>query len=336
MPNENSDYLTQSDSELDADEMLNELDQISKGLNTKANNIIKSRKRPRHSKTTPPISQKRKSSARNVNLNATKSTVKEATAANDHSMAHEPWEQVMLEIKSMREDFQKTLKDLSSEVQMLKDAITQKDHTIKALKKHISARDDYILNLEERVDKLERDANDDTAIVSSPYFKSKTLIESVNIVSQATAIPMNDLKVDSYWRKFGENGDQLIVKFYQNGLKNDLFKAVRGNRTNELFISEFLSAKNNDIHYAARQHKKTHKNIHSVFTYKGQVYVRATKTSTPVFIKRVYDLEKFLPESPHSSTLSSPPAHLRPTVNFDPATPPPPLTNQSDHAKVSE
>ena len=307
-------FVTESDSDIpNTNDLAHEVDQIAEKLNKKAENIIKNRKRRRVSNPSPRIHS---TSAKNVKLPSVAG--EQPTVNNMWSMVMEKFTTMTDEIRAMREDLNESLTNsaiVANEVQNLKNLILKKDEAIEELQKSISTRDKTITSLEARVDQLERDAISDSMILTSSNFIGKDLEENRRHVSAITGLPVKDLEDRSEWTKFGQNGDQVIVKVQRSDIKATIFHEVRNRRQFQCYVSELLTPKNDALFYEARKFKKTHKNIHSVFTYKGQIYVRQTQNANPILIKQIQNLDRFLP-----STATRPPL-----PRFDPTTPPPPI-----------
>ena len=115
---------------------------------------------------------------------------------------------------------------------------------------------------------------------------------------------MQEFITESYWRKFGQNGDQVMAKFndHTRHIKDDFFERIRGNRSNNCYISEFFTPRNNAIFYEARKLKKANRNIHSVFTFRGQVYLKLSQNSDGILIRQVSDLRQYILPAPSSLT----------------------------------
>ena len=85
----------------------------------------------------------------------------------------------------------------------------------------------------------------------------------------------------------------MILRTTYSDIKNKLFNEIRGKRRGNCFISELLTAKNNQLFYEARKLKKEQKKIYSAYTFKGQVYIKPNSESYPVLIRDSNDLLKF-------------------------------------------
>ena len=81
-------------------------------------------------------------------------------------------------------------------------------------------------------------------------------------------------------------------------IKDDFFERIRGNRSNNCYISEFFTPRNNAIFYEARKLKKANRNIHSVFTFRGQVYLKLSQNSDGILIRQVSDLRQYILPAP--------------------------------------
>ena len=328
----------------------NELDKVAKTLNHKASLLINaSRKRGRgtkkSSRVTPP--KKRTKAVRKIKTPAENSSVPNEAPADSSPeppancstkspplpesrvpSKSEPSTGEILgvivsmceEMKSMREDFQKSMTSL-------KNAISEKNNTIEQLKSTISERDEVIEALESRIDRIERDELADRVIISSPFFKSKSLRENLNYISYLTRTPAEDFEQRSTWTKFGTNDDQVMVRVDYTDVKDKLFREIRGKRTSNVYITELLTPKNNEIYHEARKIKKDHKTIQNVYTYKGLVHVRTSPDATPKIVRKVSQLSEFIPSRPHQPLNLNPlaPSFERsiPIPKFDPSRPPP-------------
>ena len=347
-----NEYLTEDNYDTDSEigrecEETKELDDMAKQLFDKGQTIIKQKKRKRRKTISPKI---RTGSARRVDKSvepvAVESNVEEPKILGLESAAstpEAPWvnnlvaqftsmaekltvalsQKMTTEITSLKNEFKSTLSKLSQEILDLKKVITEKDETIDKLKVEIAARDETIKSLEVTTERLERNANDDYVIISSPHFESLNLDDCVKNMCRTFEIPVNDMEKNAEWRRFGQNGDQVLVRTVFHEIKHRLFKKIRGKKSSNYFISELLTPRNDNIFYEARKHKSTHKNIYSVYTFRGQVFVKRSQTSDPVHIYDVQDLRKFLPP-PDTDRQSHPRANQYPGA-IDVSTPPPPL-----------
>ena len=314
--------------EFDLDDTLHP-DEMASQLNKKASNIINSRKRRRPSKRSPIISPKiRNKAAKKVSI-APKVSVPSENQMLKQVM--DKLEEMSTAMNSIRNDLNESVLNsaiVASEVQSLKELLGQKDAKIAELQTAVSRRDETIAALETRVDKVERDVNKNTVVLTSPHFKERSLQESMECVSQITGISADTLYDGSEWQKFGKKGDQVIVNAFGTNMRMKLFKKIRSDTSRSCFISEFLTPKNNSIFYEARKQKRERqerrnpRNIHSVYTYMGQVFIRQAENSDPVLIRELGELEKFFPAGPANENAS-------PLV-FDPRVPPPLLRNPTN------
>ena len=238
-------------------------------------------------------------------------------------------EEMSISMNSMRDDLNESVMNsaiVANEVQNLKVLLGKKDEKIAELQTAVSRRDETIAALETRVDKVERELNRNTVVLTSPHFKEKILQENMERVSRITGISADTLYNGSEWKKFGKNGDQVIVNTFGTNMKTNLFKKLRNDARRSCFISEFLTPKNNSIFYEARkqnrerQERRDPRNIHSVL---GQVFVRQTDNSDPILIHELNELEEFFPAGPANNENAS-------STVFNPRVPPPPIRNQTD------
>ena len=203
----------------------------------------------------------------------------------------------------------------------MKQIILTKDKKIEELQSAITVRDEFIDTLEVRIDKLERESVEDMVIITSDNFKNKSLQDNQNEVIAATGIHPDDFSEDT-WRKFNSDGDQVLVKLAYRNVKSKLFREIKGKRRKDIFISEYLTPQNEKIYFAAREMKRTYKNLHSIFTYQGQVHVRNFKNSNPTLIRKCSDLENF-------SKLPIQAEPNRTPIRFNPNVPPPRILQPS-------
>ena len=331
-------------------EGIDELDVMAKQLHQKGKNIIKQNKRKRKNTPSPKVhSNVRTKAAKKVEMSTT-----EESARIDESIPQiptdSPWVNELVnkiygmnstmtteisskmglmvasEIKTLKNDFNLTINKLSEEVLQLKEIITQKDARIKRLEKSVSDRDEAMECLERRVDKLERESNDPYAIITSADFCNQNLHEKISHVSSLTNISMREFsEYGSEWKKFGDSDNKIIARLPDVDIKNKVFRGIRGDRNNNCYISEYLTPKNDEIFYHARKFKGRHqKSIHSVFTFKGQVFIKVTEDSTPALISETSNLEKLI----STNSQNSPPrpdadSDRRTGGHFNPSMPPP-------------
>ena len=299
---ENNQTLTDNESEPEGSET-DKLDHMAKDLYDKGQSILRQKKRKRRKMVSPKV---RTTSAKKL-VKQNDESIKQQTQAESESDS--PWvdelmkkfsdmtntqtNQMKNEMNAMATHFNSTISKLSEEILNLKNAITMKDETIEELKATIHSRDETIGALEMRMDKLERDFNDDYVIITSPDFRSRSISDNALHVSNLCNISTDDLLECAEWKKFGNNGDQVILRTTYSDIKHKLFNEIRGKRRGNCFISELLTAKNNQLFYEARKLKREEKKIYSVYTFKGQVYIRPNTDSYPVLIRDSKDLQKF-------------------------------------------
>ena len=132
-------------------------------------------------------------------------------------------------------------------------------------------------------------------IITSPAFPSLNLSDCVKNLCSVSGVAMSEMVKCAEWKRFGQSGNQLLVRTVFQKVKHDLFKGIRGKKSGNCFISELLTPKNDKIFYEARKHKSIHKNLHSVYTFKGEVYVKPFQDSDPFRISDTQDLRNFLP-----------------------------------------
>ena len=316
-----------------------DLDDIAKQLDTKGKQIINNKKRSRKS-ITP---KARNSSAKKIRLNK-KSPLPDSSSeetdehAADETTADEPtadapWVQKLLnQMATLAISNEKVISHLTNEVQKLKEVITTKDEKIKVLEEKIISNEKTLSSYELRIDNLERAALNESIIITSPEFKSKTLEESVDYVSSVAQIPKDVFLQDSIWKRFGKNGDQLTAKFAYEESKLEFFKCIREKRGQACYISEMLTPKNDQINYEARKLKKA-KKVYSVYTFRGQVYVKPNFFSEGVLIREMSELTKYQQLLPTQTPRPKPtPSRSQPDQDllsippgFNPNIPPPML-----------
>ena len=283
---------------------MDDLDNICKQLGDKGQKVLRNNKRSRDSKSITP--KTRTKAAKKTKCNFANN--QESSCEEDPSSLEQPWVSQLLkaisDLAMTNSKLQTMITNLNTDVQLLKETNIAKDGTIKQLEIAVAARDKVIESNEERIDKLERDALNDTVIFTSSALKSRNIEESVNYICNLTQILMEEFIAESYWRKFGKNGDQVMAKFndHTRHIKDDFFERIRGNRSNNCYISEFLTPRNNAIFYEARKLKKANRNIHSVFTFRGQVYLKLSQNSDGILIRQVSDLRQYILPAPSSLT----------------------------------
>ena len=257
------------------------LDSLASQLNKRGNIIVKNQKRKR-----TPVKKVLKS--KRGKLIAT-------------DMEDQPWLKKLIEeistISARCERIEvasSKIEALSNEVQALKETLVIKDEKIEQLKSAVQARDDIISNHEIRIDKLEREALADQVIITSPHFENiDSEDEARNHISQVSNIHVGHLaKTDM--RRFGKDYNQVLIKTKNPELTSELFRRIRKVRGRSTYISEVLTPRNNKIFYDARNLRKRNENkIHSVYTYKGQVYLKPEQDAPGILIERSEQLAEY-------------------------------------------
>ena len=146
--------------------------------------------------------------------------------------------------------------------------------------------------LEIRINKLEQRERRDQIVISSPVINSisDTSFQTEMVKLTATTLKLRPETTDTLkkfsFRKIGqEDGKKsALVTIPNQNVKAELFKAARKIRPTNFFVNEALIKERQRLFYEARRIKKETKSNFSVFTFRGDIFIKKTKDSDPVEI----------------------------------------------------
>ena len=181
------------------------------------------------------------------------------------------------------------MRQFSGKIQSLETKIVQQEVIIKR-------QDKEIQQLYTKCDSNERMIRSDKVIMSSPKINTDTdnYHEGVkNILHDALTLSQTTTDQITISR-FGSTNNVVLLQLPSIAVKLNIFRAkklLRGNKTYEnLFINEFLSEKNAAIMKAARELKKK-KQLYSVFSFDGRVYVKKRENDDRHLIQNLSQLQ---------------------------------------------
>lgn len=188
--------------------------------------------------------------------------------------------------------------DLNAYVKDLSKRVTTLENENKTLKDSNKMKDVKIKELENRVDAIEQREKRYQVIVSSPEISSmcnENFGDNIKgQMAQKLGLSKNILDRFTYKRIGIEGKRKALVTVNNDEERSVIFVAAKTTKPNNFFINDALTKNRDQLFFSIRQHKKTNNDIHSVFTIKGNVYIKMTSTSNPVLIKSMDDLDQKL------------------------------------------
>ncbi|KAL7633849.1 UNVERIFIED_CONTAM: hypothetical protein RMT77_015805 [Armadillidium vulgare] len=188
---------------------------------------------------------------------------------------------------------QKKLDEISSQLKISNAKCVKNENDIRMLKEKINDKDKKIDELETRLDDLERRSRNDQILLTGGSLEDSAMNDAdfvKNLIS--TTLGINDhysFKVE----RFDKPKRVLLVHFSDVTFIPKLFKTFRYVKPPHLYLNEYLTQKNALIAKELRLIKKTHSNIHSVFSFKGKVYVKLTKDGPKKLVSNMTDVNEY-------------------------------------------
>ena len=200
-------------------------------------------------------------------------------------------------------DFRTQIQDLCIKFDQVYSVITQVLDNVSDLEeKHddlsynVQTNTDGLLDLENKFEELERRQRLNKALLTYDNLDLNNSIWR----GQVNAILLKILNVDQFYldgiivSKFGNNGKTVLLEFVSPEIKRLLFAGKKNAREagdlNNIYLNEFLSAKNLELLKKARDLKKQ-KKIKAAFSSEGRVYIKLTDDSERKLVNSMADLE---------------------------------------------
>ncbi|KAL7638985.1 UNVERIFIED_CONTAM: hypothetical protein RMT77_001129 [Armadillidium vulgare] len=188
---------------------------------------------------------------------------------------------------------QKKLDEISSQLKISNEKSVKNENDIKMLKEKINDKDKKIDVLETRLDDLERRSRNNQVLLTGGNLEDSAMNDAdfvKNLISTT-------LGIDDYYsfkvERIGKSKRVLLVHFSDVTFIPKLFKTFRYVKPQHLYLNEYLTQKNALLAKELRSIKKTHGNIHSVFSFKGKVYVKLTKDGPKKLVSNMTDVNEY-------------------------------------------
>ncbi len=168
-----------------------------------------------------------------------------------------------------------------------------------SLKSQMATNDGKISELESRCDRLENQSRLNEVIVTGAAVSSEgeNLKDSmVDLLSNTLKIPRSKLQKYDF-KKIGRGSNTVAVKVPDKSDKIAMFSAARLLKPQHLFVNESLIKSRRDLFYELRKMKREsiaagQRTFHSVFSLKGEIFIRKTEHSTNIIqVRSISDLD---------------------------------------------
>ena len=174
-------------------------------------------------------------------------------------------------------------------MQNMKDGKKEDEQRTKRLHEY----SEKISKIEENQERTDRTARNCQLIIKGSEFSYETenlKVNAINKLSSALHIPLENLKRSDF-KLFGKQKKCLLVTTKNNIDRSELFKAARTVKPANISINEFLTPKKAKLIFDLRKLKfEKKKNIHSIFSLSGKVYVTYSVKGDKYEINDVSDL----------------------------------------------
>ena len=85
--------------------------------------------------------------------------------------------------------------------------------------------------------------------------------------------------------------NKVRVKLPNQEDRSALFTAVKSNRPRDLFVNDYLIPSRDKLLYEIRT-KKQELGIHSVFSFRGQIYIKKSGDSEKILVRSINEITK--------------------------------------------
>ncbi len=160
-----------------------------------------------------------------------------------------------------------------------------------SLKNMLVKKNAKIEDLDQRLEVVDIQATSEFVILSGQSISSdgSDLCSYVSDqISQVLHVGIEKIKCFSFQR-LGKNKNKVLVRIPDTEDRIELFRAARTIRSTNLFVNDFLTPVRQTFFKLRKQ--KHQRGLHSVFSFRGQIYIKKMRDGDMILIKSLNDLD---------------------------------------------
>ncbi len=186
----------------------------------------------------------------------------------------------------------KELFDLAPKLINLTNRVEKVDKENIELKKSLTEKNVKIEDLEQRMEAVEIQARSEFVVLSGQNISSdgpNLRLRVSEQISQELHVSREKSKGFSYQR-LGKSKNKVLVRIQEPEDRIELFRAARTICPRNLFVNDFLTPARDKLFFDLRK-QKHQRGLHSVFSFRGQIYIKKTPDGDMILVKSLNDLD---------------------------------------------
>ena len=196
-------------------------------------------------------------------------------------------------VRNYLEKMSNKFDSMDQKLENLSAKLIEKDQEIERLTKKSDIQEKRIAEVELKLRNLEVKDREPYIVVSGD--KIDTNVENwqqLTIDTLSDTIRIHPSRLNCTASKLGKSNNAAVLKLKEPSMKGEIFSAVRRLKPRGLFINEYLTPDNAKLASDLRKLKREgNRNIFSVFSYRGLIYIKKTQNGEKVRISSLNDLQ---------------------------------------------